>query len=301
MILFTFNELIEDSPMEIDDLKTLIAVIESGGITKGAMTLNKVPSGITTRLLKLEESLENKLFVREKKKLLPTPAGRELYERAKTIVRLFDEAELKAKGNKVGGIFKIGAMESALAGKLIEPLAKFHATFKEVNLEIEIGRSFQLQKLLLENKLDAIFVAVMAPHMGEFEMVKVFDDELMIITPPTHAPVNRPKDLAQTTLLVLSDGCSYSERLLHWFAVNEVRPKRIVTMASCHAILVAVAAGMGAGIMPVSFLDNFPQKDAISIYSMPDMLGPVEVKMVWKTNMLSPNITALKQFVDRNI
>lgn len=282
-------------------MRTLIAVIEGGGVTRGALILNKVPSGVTTRLLKLEESLENQLFVREKKKLVPTPAGRELYERAKTIVRLIEEAELQARGNKVGGVFKIGAMESALAGKLIEPLALFHTTYKEVELEIEIGRSFQLQKLLKDNKLDAIFVAVMAPDMEEFEMVKVFDDELMIITPPTHPSVNEPKDLSQTTLLVLSDGCSYTERFLQWFSINGERPKRIVTMASCHAILVAVAAGMGAGIMPVSFLDNFPQRDAISVSSMPDMLGFVEVKMVWKKNMISANIMALKQFIDCNL
>lgn len=298
MILFTFNELTKDSLMEIDDLRTVIAVIEGGGVAKGATILNRVPSGVTTRLLKLEESLGNKLFIREKKKLIPTPAGRELYERAKTIIRLIKEAEMQARGDKAGGIFKIGAMESALAGKLIEPLALFHAAYKEVDLEIEIGRSFQLQKLLKDNKLDAIFVAVMVPDIDEFEMVKVFDDELMIITPPTHTPVHEPKDLSQTTLLVLSDGCSYTERFLHWFAINGERPKRIVTMASCHAILVAVAAGMGVGIMPVSFLDNFPQKDAISIYSMPDMLGRVEVKMVWKKNMMSANIMALKQFVD---
>lgn len=283
--------------MEMDDLRALVAVIESGGITSAARILNRVPSGITTRILKLEENLGNLLFVREKKKMSPTPLGRDLYNRAKAIIRMLEDAEAHARNGKPGGTFRIGAMESALAGKLIDPLARFHAAFRDVSLEIETGRSIQLQKLLQENSVDAIFVAAMSPGEDDLETMKVFDDELMIVAPVTHKEVRKPADLAHTTLLVLNGGCTYRDRLLQWFSLHDQQPCRIVHMTSCQAILAAVAGGMGAAVMPVSLLEHFPRKNAFAAYSMNDILGHVEVKMVWKKNMISGNIRALQDVI----
>lgn len=70
-------------------------------------------------------------------------------------------------------------------------------------------------------------------------------------------------------------------------------------MASCQAILAAVAGGMGAAIMPASLLEHFPRKKAYAAYSMNDILGRVEVRMVWKKNMISGNIRALKDIIEQ--
>lgn len=210
--------------MEMDDLRAIVAVIESGGITSAAKLLNRVPSGVATRILKLEERLGNLLFAREKKKMLPTPLGRDLYSRAKAIIQMMENAEAHAKNGIPGGTFRIGAMESALVGRLIEPLARFHAAFQEVNLEIETGRSRQLQKLLRENGVDAIFVAAINQDDEDLETLKVFEDELMIVAPVTHKQVGAPADLDHTTLLVLNGGCSYKDRLLQWFSLHGQQP-----------------------------------------------------------------------------
>ena len=40
--------------MELADLRTLVSVMEAGSITAAAKELNRVPSGVTTRILQLE-------------------------------------------------------------------------------------------------------------------------------------------------------------------------------------------------------------------------------------------------------
>ncbi|MDP1909781.1 MAG: LysR family transcriptional regulator, partial [Hyphomicrobium sp.] len=51
--------------MELSDLTIFRIVAESGGITRAAEKLHRVPSNITTRIGQLEEDLGVKLFVRE--------------------------------------------------------------------------------------------------------------------------------------------------------------------------------------------------------------------------------------------
>jgi len=50
--------------MEISDLKIFSAVAQSGSITLAANKLHRVPSNVSTRIQKLESSLNQTLFIR---------------------------------------------------------------------------------------------------------------------------------------------------------------------------------------------------------------------------------------------
>lgn len=130
--------------MELADLKTLVTVIEQGGIAKAARELNRVHSGITGRIQQLEAALGVKLFLREKKRLTTTPKGYELYAYAKRILSLVDEAESKIKGCKPGGLFRVGSTESALSVRLRKPLARLSSIYGDISIEMVTGTSRQL-------------------------------------------------------------------------------------------------------------------------------------------------------------
>ena len=53
--------------MEMSDLRTFLAVMDSGSISQAAKALHRVPSGITARIMQMEEELGVQLFLREKK------------------------------------------------------------------------------------------------------------------------------------------------------------------------------------------------------------------------------------------
>ncbi|MEG6501607.1 LysR family transcriptional regulator, partial [Desulfovibrio sp. 1214_IL3152] len=98
--------------MEMTDLRTLVSVMETGSITAAAKALNRVPSGVTMRILQLEESLGVQLFLREKKRLYPTDKAHTLHQYALRILALTEEAESRVRGMAPGGKFRIGALES---------------------------------------------------------------------------------------------------------------------------------------------------------------------------------------------
>ena len=64
--------------MELIALKTFETVVEEGGILAASRKLNTVQSNVTSRIQRLEEELETKLFFRKGRGLKLAPSGKVL-------------------------------------------------------------------------------------------------------------------------------------------------------------------------------------------------------------------------------
>lgn len=285
--------------MEIADLKTLVAVVEHGGITRAAEELHRVPSGITARILQLEESLGVQLFLREKKRLVITPKGRELYDLAGNILDLLAQAERQMKNTKPGGSFHIGVLESTLAARLPGPLARLSAEYPAIKLELTTGTTGYLYDQLLNNHLDVAFV-VDPPPDERLETMPVFKEELVFIAPAGQKPILTPGDLKTNTVLAFQEGCTYRKRLLSWFNDHNHEPERIIDLPSHYAILGGAAAGMGVGVVPKSVVRLFPETDAISIQPLEHPLAQIVTVLAWRKELKSANIEALISCLQTN-
>ena len=285
--------------MELADLRTLMAVVEHGSITRAAEALNRVPSGVTARVLQLEESLGARLFLREKKRLLVTPKGRALYDYACRIAALVDEAEQRVRGMEPGGKFRIGALESTAAARLPQVLARLHAACPRIEMELAIGASRFLYEDILENRLDAAFI-VDAPTDERLERVPAFAERLVLVAPGGHAPIRGPRDVA-ATVLAFPGACAYRNRLLAWFRADGREPRRVVELASYNAIMGGVMAGMGVGVVPASVLDLFPGNGGLSVHELRHDLADAVTELVWRRGMNSANVEALRRFLDCSV
>ena len=66
--------------MDLSDLRVFQAVAHTGGITRAAALLHRVPSNITTRIQQLESDLDASLFIREGKRFQLSPQGKVLLD-----------------------------------------------------------------------------------------------------------------------------------------------------------------------------------------------------------------------------
>lgn len=278
--------------MEIADLRTLISVVEHGSITHAAKELNRVPSGVTTRILQLEESLGVPLFLREKKRLMVTPKGQELCDYAKKVIDLLSEAERRVKNSEPGGKFHVGTMESTLASKLTKPLATLHARYSEMDLELTTGTSRELYEQLLENRLNVVFIAD-PPKDERVEHKRVFKEKLVVVAHSDHRAIHEPADIEGNTVLAFKEGCSYRNRLVSWMRAYGGEPERIAELGSYYAILGGAAAGMGVGIVPASVVELFPGREMLSVHPIQHPLAEVATALVWRKGMKSANVSAL--------
>ena len=275
--------------MDIPDLQIFRCVVEAGGITRAAERLHRVPSNVTTRIRQLEEDLGVQLFLREGKRILITPAGQVLHGYAERILALAEEAREALQDSTPQGRLRLGTMESTAATRLPGPLAEYHLRYPEVALELSTGPTRQLVAQVLAGDLDAALVA--DPARDErLEWVRTFTEKLVLVAEAGHRRIRSPQDLLRPTLLAFGSGCSYRRRFEEWFGAD---PKRIVELASYHAILGCAMAGMGVALLPRGILEIFPERARLSVHELPASLRSSETVLIWRKGAKSAKLVAL--------
>ncbi|ARN85423.1 LysR family transcriptional regulator [Candidatus Nucleicultrix amoebiphila] len=84
--------------MDLDKLRVFYLVVAEGSMYRAAKKLNLAPSALSRTISVLEESVQTKLFIREKaKSLVLSDAGKILFEHTKEILRIAATAEETVK------------------------------------------------------------------------------------------------------------------------------------------------------------------------------------------------------------
>jgi DNA-binding transcriptional LysR family regulator len=272
------------------------AVVRENGVTRAAAKLNRVQSNVTTRIKQLEEQLGTPLFTRDGRRLVLTPAGETLLPYAERLLALADEARHALKAGRPSGRLRLGTMESTAASRLPGVLARYHQNWPDVTLELETGTTGCLIERLREFEVDAALIAT--PLAGQpdpevFDCVRVYREELVMITPRGHRPIRQPGDVALSTLVAFERGCAYRSYVEAWYLEHGIRPTRVLELGSYHAIVACVAAGAGVAVAPRSVLDVQRSADDFTIHSLGEP-GRIDTLLVWRRGHFSPALDALK-------
>ena len=244
--------------MDLSALEIFRAVATEGSVTRAAERLGRVQSNVTTRVQQLEEQLGSALFRREGKRMLLTPAGESLRSYADRLLALAEEARQAVRGDTPSGRLRLGAMESTAAARLPQPLARLHAQWPELLLDVSTAASCQLVEQVLAHTLDAALVAWPPPGVdpeAAVDRTTVFTEELLLALPASHAALQNKGALELDTLAAFAPGCTYRSIGEAWVRQRNGRAPRVLELASYHAILACVAAGRCAGVVPRAVLD----------------------------------------------
>jgi DNA-binding transcriptional LysR family regulator len=281
--------------MDLSDLRIFSAVIQEGGVTRAAERLNRVQSNVTTRIRQLEDDLGVALFIREGKRLHLAPGGQVLRGYAERLLALADEARGAVQDARPRGTFRLGSMESTAAVRLPGLLSEYHRRHPAVTLELRTGNPQVLGSAILAGELDAALVAEPIAD-APFEKVFAFEEELVIIRPIEHPQIGK-KGALPRTVLVFEHGCPHRKRLEDWYARRQQMPERIIELASYHAILGCVVAGMGISLVPKSVLTTFPERRRLSLHQLEAMENRADTVLIWRKGAGSPNVRALEKIL----
>ena len=79
--------------LNLDQLRTLIAIADLGSFSAAAQSLHLAQPTVSLHVSELESRLGVPLLVRASRRVQPTPAGAELVERGRRLLRDVDEAQ----------------------------------------------------------------------------------------------------------------------------------------------------------------------------------------------------------------
>lgn len=285
--------------MDLVALRIFKAVAEQGGIVRAASTLHRVQSNVTTRVKQLEERVGAKLFHRKGRRLILSSEGKVLLAYAERMLRLSDEARAALKGNAPQGVFRIGSLESTAATRLPPILSRFHLRYPAVRLEMLTGTSGALVGKVLNEEVEAAFVAEPFSADG-LETELAFTEELVLITPRSYPrSIKSPRDIGPSTVLAFTTGCSYRRRLEAWLARYNVCPERVMEYGSYHAIVACAAAGSGIAVVPRSVLRTVGAEAQVAVHALPASVASAKTLLVWRKGHQASALDALKEELAR--
>jgi DNA-binding transcriptional LysR family regulator len=146
--------------LEIDLLKTLVAIAETGSFQRAAKAVYRTPSAVSMQMKRLEDLIGRHVFVREGRGVTLTVDGAELLGYARRILALADEALLKFRQATTEGRVRLGTPDDYAAGFLPSILARFAKTHPNVQVDVTCHPSYALVKLIDDNDLDIALVDV---------------------------------------------------------------------------------------------------------------------------------------------
>src|SRR3954471_7006625 len=146
----------EVGAVDMKQLNALLAVADTGSVTRAAQLLHLVQSAVTRQIQSLEEQLGVALFDRTRTGMLLTDAGSRLVDRARHVLAELEraEAEVRQDAGVVRGIVAVGLLDS-VSDLMAEPLvARLRHSHPEVELRLYTAFAGHLRQWLYDGDLD---------------------------------------------------------------------------------------------------------------------------------------------------
>jgi DNA-binding transcriptional LysR family regulator len=277
--------------LDIDQLKTFLAIADVGNFTRAADEVNKTQSAVSMQMKRLEEVLGRPLFARDGRGSRFTHDGEKLIEYARRIVALSDEAVSAFTKPEITGTVRFGTPDDYADIFLPEVLARFNRTHPLVTVDVECYSSAVLSDRVQRSELDLSIVTFYGDRNGE----PVRREELVWATSARHSL----HLLEELPLAVSHTGCIWRKLVVE--ALEKVGRKYRIAYSSPNSstLNAAVMQGLAIAAMPeiclrpgmrvLSEADGFPK------------LGVFDIGLIRKPGKLSSAVEALARHVQEGL
>jgi DNA-binding transcriptional LysR family regulator len=231
--------------LDSDQLKTLVAIADTGSFTRAASEVNKTQAAVSMQMRRLEETVGRQLFVKQGRLNRMTAEAEQLLEYARRILTLNNEAMTVFTEPELAGHIKIGTPDDYAERFLPGIFARFARTHPLVEVEILCQSSHSLMQLIHKGEID-LAIATHADCGAHGKVMR--REKLCWVGSPRHKVEERE-------ILPLAAGPSTCSWRLSAAKVLDAakRPYRILyTSPSATALVAAVMSGLAITVLPES-------------------------------------------------
>lgn len=168
--------------MDIVQIKTFIAVADTGSFMGAADKVFVTQSTVSVRIKNLEDQLGTNLFDRSKQGAHLTVAGKHFFKHAIALAKIWDEAKLSVGiGEQMDALLRIGGQVSLWNGFLLKLLPWMRVNAPEIAIRTEMGYSPDLMQKLTDGTID-IAIMYRPQHRAGFKIKKIFEEEIVLVS-----------------------------------------------------------------------------------------------------------------------
>jgi DNA-binding transcriptional LysR family regulator len=224
--------------MSITKYKAIIAVVESGSLTKAAHIMNYSQPGISHMIDSLEAEIGLTLLNRSRDAIGLTENGKQMLEHFRRVVE-YDNALKKAASSingMVSGSLRIGAQNSMIVSFVAKAVSEFTQIHPNVEIKIEEYPFSGMRSALGSNLIDIGFMSEHVPK--HFDFIPLLRDSAVLIMHMDHTLSSYEKVPASVL-----NGCNFLMPIAGWDdVVNAVMEKEPFRPNTKHYIASDAAA-----------------------------------------------------------
>lgn len=246
--------------MHVEQLESFLEVARRGNISRTAEATFVNQPTLTARLHALERELGEQLFVRSRRGMRLTDAGRAFLPFAERALRELRSGREAVHGNKaaMSGRLVLGAAPAVSTYQLPDLLQRFAAAYPRVEIAVRTGHSEDVLAMVLREDIDLGFMRAIA-HRGV--VAWPFNEErLVLVVAPRH-PFAKRRSIKASALgaeqLILFDRTSSYYELTQALFINAgVQPRSIMELDNIEAAKRMVERKFGVALLPRSSVER---------------------------------------------
>jgi LysR family hydrogen peroxide-inducible transcriptional activator len=241
--------------IKLKDLKYLVAVADTRHFGRAAERCFVSQPTLSAQLKKLEDYLGVQLIERHPKRVLLTPAGQQIVERARRVLEASDDiVEIAATHrDPLAGRLRVAFLPTI--GPYLLPLVmpRLRKALPRLDLMLYEFQTRPMLEKLAAGELD-LGVLALPVELDGLEARPLYDELFVLAMPQGHAlarqPLVRVADLAGETLLLLEDGHCLRDQALEVCSRLNVHERSDFRATSIETLRHMVASGSGITLLP---------------------------------------------------
>lgn len=280
--------------MNLQQLITFSTVLSEGSMTAAAEKLYLTQPAVSQQIRNLEDELGVNLLDRGTRHAKPTVQGQLLYEYAKRIISLTQQAQvaIQTMGEGVKGRLRIGTLNS-LGLQLISPaIGQFLKHNSKISIELIYEDGIEVFKSLSRGDLDVAILPDVASEYGrepqDLESRPLLKDEMWLVgsgrdaTVPDEAHV---ADLATRPYMRLTDRYAGFERILQDATARAgVQLKPAFETNNVGTLKRIIESGLGWGFLPSHAIKKQVRMGRLTMVDIPEIRYSVNVHYYARRN-----------------
>ena len=295
--------------MDIKQLEAFAHVVENNSFSKTAELLHLTQPTISAHIASLEKELRIKLIIRTTKEIYPSDAGRLLYDYAKKILQLRQEAEeaIQIFSREMRGTISLVA--STIPGQYYLPklLQSFRKSYPDITFNIQMMDSSQVVECVATRGAEIGLCGTMidAPKCVYKEFA---EDRLVIVTPNTPEyrqyletgfPVQR---IMNETFISRESGSGTRKETELFLQEMGIDPNKLdvaIEVQSTENIKQMVSEGLGIAVLSRSAAENYCQFQRLLAFDFESVSLRRKLYLVrHKNGVLSPIAQVFYNFAE---
>jgi DNA-binding transcriptional LysR family regulator len=246
--------------ISLQQLETLFFLVAEGSFSRAAKKMHLSQPSLTKHIANMEAIIDMTVVRREKTGVVLTPEGKIIFDLARRILKLRDDAgeRISRMQENEDGYVTVAASTIPATYILPHALGRFRKAHPGIRVTVQSADSEEVLDMILNGEKELGIIGK-RPSRGNLETEPLWQDRLVLAAPAGHLWTNKPfvslSELIEEPFIVREKGSATREileRYLKEHADTDLTQFRISSeFGSSEAVKEAILAGLGVSILSI--------------------------------------------------